>query len=360
MYEIQRSNYKIYLTMKKYLLSIAVISGALLLSTSAIAQEKEEKVAKEKEDKIKKEDKIVTKSGTEEIVIRRKDGGKDGKVTIEIKGDDVKVNGKSIDEFEDDNIVVRKRRTLRTTAPTPFRSPGGTWNFESDNVELFKVDENAAFLGVSTTESANGAKITNVTENSAAEKAGLKEGDVITKLNDTKVENHEDIVGVIRKLKPEDKVTITYKRDDKENKATTTLGKRKGAMAFQSPGGTFTMPHIEGLHGMEGFEPFHGELERTFSYGGRPRLGIKAQDTEDGKGVKVLDVAEESAAAKAGVKKGDIITEFDGKAVNSADALADAAHAAKDKAAFQVKVNRDGKSQTIDVKIPRKLKTANL
>ena len=346
--------------MKKYLLSLIVSTGALMLSAVAIGQEKEEKVIKEKEEKIKKEEKITTKSGNEEIVIRRKEGGKDGKVTIEIKGDEVKVNGKAIDEFEDDNIVVRKRKTTRTATPTPFRSQGGNWNFDGDNFELFNVDANGAFLGVSTTNGHDGAKITEITENSAAEKAGLKKGDVITKLNDTKVENHEDIVGVIRKLKPEDKVSITYKRDDKENKATATLGKRKTAMAFQSPGGTFSMPHLEGLHGMEDFEPFRGELGRTFAYGGRPRLGIKAQDTEDNKGVKVLDVAEESAAAKAGIKKGDVITEFDGKTVNTADALADAAHASKDKAAFQVKVNRDGKSQTIEVKIPRKLKTANL
>ena len=36
---------------------------------------------------------------------------------------------------------------------------------------------------------------------------------------------------------------------------------------------------------------------------GRPRLGIRAQETEDGKGLKVVDVADESVASKAGIKE---------------------------------------------------------
>ena len=56
--------------------------------------------------------------------------------------------------------------------------------------------------------------------------------------------------------------------------------------------------------------------------GGAPKLGISVQDTDDGKGVKVIEVDEESNAAKAGVKENDIITNFNGKEVNSADEVA--------------------------------------
>jgi serine protease Do len=93
---------------------------------------------------------------------------------------------------------------------------------------------------------------------------------------------------------------------------------------------------------------------------GRPRLGIKAQDTEDGKGVKVLGVDDESAADKAGIKEDDIITEFDGKKVNNAEELANAAREAKDKPSVKITFNRDGKTQTVEVKTPKKLRTANL
>ncbi len=84
------------------------------------------------------------------------------------------------------------------------------------------------------------------------------------------------------------------------------------------------------------------------------KFGIKAQDTEEGKGVKVLDVDDESAAAKAGIKEGDIITRFDGKEINSATALAEAARAAKEKASVHVSILRDGKPQEIEVKVPEK------
>ena len=97
-----------------------------------------------------------------------------------------------------------------------------------------------------------------------------------------------------------------------------------------------------------------------YSYGARPRLGIKAQDTEDGKGVKVLEVGDESAAEKAGIEEGDIITKFDGKDVNSATDLAEIARASKDKPSIKVSVIRDGKTKEIDIRIPKKLKTADL
>ena len=89
-------------------------------------------------------------------------------------------------------------------------------------------------------------------------------------------------------------------------------------------------------------------------------MGLSVQDTEDGKGVKVLDVDEDSNAAKAGVKKEDVITHVNDEAVNSADEIARKVRASRDKASFQLKVLRNGKAQTIEVKTPRKLKTADL
>ena len=91
-----------------------------------------------------------------------------------------------------------------------------------------------------------------------------------------------------------------------------------------------------------------------------PKLGIKAQDTEDGKGVNILEVEDSSAAAKAGLKKGDIILQFDGKAVNSTNELVEDLQEARQKPVVKVKIQRAGLTQEIDVKIPRKLKTAEL
>jgi serine protease Do len=209
-----------------------------------------------------------------------------------------------------------------------------------------------AFLGVSTEEDDKGARIKNVTDNSAAEKAGLKEDDVIIRVDDTKIENQDQLSKAITKHKPEDKVTIVYLRDGKEQKVTVPLGKTSFAE-------TFTAPKIAPVPEMN-FNWDHNGNNQLYYYPGRGRIGIKAQDTEDGKGVKVLDVSDESLAEKAGLKEGDIITEFDGKSINSADELADAARGSKDKNSIPLKFTRDGKAQSAEIKIPKKLKTTNL
>ncbi len=90
------------------------------------------------------------------------------------------------------------------------------------------------------------------------------------------------------------------------------------------------------------------------------KFGIRAQDAEDGKGVKVLDVDDGSTAAKAGIKEGDVITRFDGKDINSVTQLAEFARGAKEKISVKVTIIRDGKTQEIDVKVPRLLRTADL
>ena len=69
---------------------------------------------------------------------------------------------------------------------------------------------------------------------------------------------------------------------------------------------------------------------------------------------------DESNAKKAGLKEDDVITEVEGKTVNSADEVAKIIKESKDKNSVMVKLTRNGKTQNIEVKIPRKLKTADL
>ena len=92
----------------------------------------------------------------------------------------------------------------------------------------------------------------------------------------------------------------------------------------------------------------------------RPKLGLSVQDTEDGKGVKVIDVDDEGNGQKAGVKEDDIITAINDKEVNSADEVARIIRESRDKPSVMLKIKRAGKIQNIEVKMPRKLKTADL
>ena len=331
--------------MKRFLISCTAMAAlTLLLSQPLAAQDKEKDKDKEKDEKGK-----ITRN--EEIIIKRK-GDKDTKITIEIKGDDIVVNGKPIDEFNDEDIVVRKGRSTFLAAPhSPFRGQSGALSFS----ETLTGPETAV-LGIYTEKDKDvkGAIVEKVSEGSAAEKAGLKENDVIKKINDEVIDDPEDLTKVIAKHKPEEKITITYERSGKSNTTVATLGKRKGrTLSIQSP--HFEAESFKFDWKDNDFSP------RGFSYTpAKPRLGIKAQDTEDGKGAKVLDVDDESAAEKAGIQEDDIITEFDGKKVTCAEELADAAKDAKDKAAVKITFNRNGKSQTVEVKTPKKLKTATL
>jgi putative serine protease PepD len=86
-----------------------------------------------------------------------------------------------------------------------------------------------AFLGVSladATGDAEGAVISSITAGSPADKAGLEEGDLVTKVNNKVVDSAETLVGEIRSSRPGDKVTITYSRNGKTATASITLAEQ--------------------------------------------------------------------------------------------------------------------------------------
>ncbi|HWB91674.1 MAG TPA: PDZ domain-containing protein [Puia sp.] len=296
----------------------------------------------------------------QEIIIRQK-SDKDAKVTVEFKNGEVLINGKPATEYEDANVAVTRKKVLRSRdgrvymdggdmAMSPFRK-GGAWNFEGAGQR--------AFLGVSSFRPDNGpagAKIGEITPGSAAEKAGLKQGDLITRVDEIGIQGPEDLSRAIGQYQPDDKVTLTITRDGKEQKITATLGRTKGMTMFRYKG-----PDNQDFEEFfKNFNPPPGAYNFNYNNNNSPRLGIRAQDTEDGKGVKVLHVDGESVAAKAGIKEGDIITAFDGKQVNDATSLAAVARESRSKPSVHISVLRDGKALDLEVKTPRKLKTADL
>ena len=357
-YEKKRRKLKIHF-MKRLAVNFAI---AALLATVAIpsfAQDVKEK-EKEKESKEKKKN-------VEQIVITRNSDDKE-KTVIEINGDKITVNGKPIEDLKDGDIKVHRNKYKTMEGLNGYSIPrtsiGQNWNWDGDHDNSFRffgdADENRAMLGVVTEEAEGGVKVTEITDESAAKKAGIKEGDIITKIDDTKIEDPDKLTEAVRKHKPGEKVTITLLRDKKEQKVTAELGKWKGVGAFGfSPGQNFKMdmpdyndliaPKIQGM-----------PRAQAWSRSGTPRLGLSVQDTDDGKGVKVIEVDEESNAAKAGIKENDIVTHFNDKEVNSADEVAKLVKENKDKVSFNLKIKRDGKTQNIEVKVPRKLKTADL
>ena len=318
----------------KWILATAI---SLSLTTSSFAQD-------DAAPKVKK---------SENIIIKKKGDAKE-KITVVIDGDKVTINGKPVDEWKDTDVEILKGKTANVKVIT------GNPHLMKLDRELFSGDfafaeGNKAFLGVTTDKVEKGAKITNVTKASAAEKAGLKEGDIITKVGDSKIEDGDGLYKVIGKYKPEEKVTVSYLRDGKENTATAVLGKNNAARSMVINGKdnfnfNIPSPMIEGQNGMH----------FNYSTNSKPKLGLQIQDVEEGSGVKIIDVDDESAAEKAGLKEEDIIIDIDGKEIKNVDDLRAKIKDAKEGDTFKIKYKREGKTQTTDVKFPKRLKTANL
>lgn len=75
----------------------------------------------------------------------------------------------------------------------------------------------------------SGAEIGEVTAGSAADDAGLQQGDVVTKVGDNLISGSESLVATIRGERPGDKVTLTYVRGGQTRTADITLDSDKGS-----------------------------------------------------------------------------------------------------------------------------------
>lgn len=353
--------------MKQFRIKNIFLMAALTLTASLTLMAQEDgKTEKDKQYKTEKD-----KTERRHITITTR-GDKQEKVTVEINGEKITVNGKPIEEYKDKDgditVNVNKLRGLESLSY--FKTPkSGAWTYNgNDGVTVFGDNENRAMLGVTTEKVEEGAEIQSVNKESAADKAGLKENDIITKVGDASISSPDDLSAAVKKHKPGDKVTITYLRNKKEQKTTAELSKWKGStlFGFDDMGQNFKLnmdqfkfdkiaPKVQPFSTM----PSDGYRAYTFS-GGAPKLGISVQDTDDGKGVKVVNVMDESNAEKAGIKEDDIITQVDDKAVNSTDEIAALLKEKKDNLTVRFKLLRDGKTQNIEVKMPRKIKTTNL
>jgi S1-C subfamily serine protease len=75
-------------------------------------------------------------------------------------------------------------------------------------------------------ESQKGALIAEVVPNGPADKAGIKVGDVITRIGDQEIKNFDDLLSVIFFHRPGEQVPFTILRGGQEQTITVTLGKR--------------------------------------------------------------------------------------------------------------------------------------
>jgi len=149
-------------------------------------------------------------------------------------------------------------------------------------------------LGVKT---ASGALIDQADAGTPAAEAGLKSGDVITKLNGQDIKDAGDLTRRIGAMKPGDRVELSYLRDGSEKTASVTLGSQKAEKMAMA-----------------------GDAQD----GGPAVLGVQLAPARDvsgagDEGVAIVKVDPNGAAASKGIADGDVILEVAGKKVSQPD-----------------------------------------
>lgn len=187
-----------------------------------------------------------------------------------------------------------------------------------------------------------GVAVTKVLENSPAASAGLRDGDVIVRFDGEEVKSVAKLTRMISEVAPDQKARVTILRGGREQEITVTMGKREMPefRAFGgTPNGVFTLPSPGEIpfmridpnnlpKGLEKFEMRNLPEGEVLYFGNTGRkLGVVTTPltkqlgeyfgSADGKGLLVEEVRENSAAAKAGLRAGDVILEVDGASLEN-------------------------------------------
>jgi serine protease Do len=217
----------------------------------------------------------------------------------------------------------------------------------------FSLDGDGGYLGVQTADvnkenfvryglrGVRGVAVEKVMEDSPAAAAGIKEGDVILRLNGEEITSSRKLSRLISEVAPDHQINVTVSRNGSEQNLTATVAKRsmpkmgEGNFAFAFPEGAqkIELERLKELPQMKDFPK--GEMPKAFTLpegnghafawrvGEGRAIGVSVmplgKQLADHFGVEsglmVDNVREDSPAATAGLKAGDIITEIDGKPV---------------------------------------------
>jgi serine protease Do len=151
-----------------------------------------------------------------------------------------------------------------------------------------------------------GAYVSDVTQKSPADSAGIEEGDVIVEFSGRQIDDSEDLVSAVGKSKVGEKVKIVVVRKGEKKTLQATLAKlpRSRSFAFSVPP-MRNMIRIFSSHNSQGMQLM--ELnEQLGEYFGAP----------NGTGVLVEKVEKESSAEKAGIKAGDVLVKVGSRMID--------------------------------------------
>ncbi len=153
-----------------------------------------------------------------------------------------------------------------------------------------------------------GALVAEVLPDAPAAKAGLREGDVITAIDGKPIGDANRLTLAVTSVAPGTKLKLDVLRDGKTQQITATTGERPGARRNARAAESYSQSNDEeGVLNGVSVDDLDGET--------RQQLDIPARL----KGALITNVAPDSAAARAGIRRGDVILEINKQPVKSAD-----------------------------------------
>jgi len=118
--------------------------------------------------------------------------------------------------------------TITTNLYVPIDRFHDHWDRLAKGEDFNSRARNVAFLGVGPDEDADELRIGRVVPGSAAEKAGIKVGDVILRFDGSRLDEYAELPPLVGERKPGDEVEIEVRRGEKTFKVKATLGRRDG------------------------------------------------------------------------------------------------------------------------------------
>ena len=204
-----------------------------------------------------------------------------------------------------------------------------------------------------------GALVSNVEEDSAAEKAGIKENDVIVSFDGERIRSAAHLVRMVQETPAGRTVSVQVNRGGQTTTLSVELEERSSVARFNN----FTVrPRVRVAPRVPRVEvaPF----SNYSFFVGRPQLGISGSDlteqlaehfgVKQGKGVLVREVTAGSAAEKAGLKAGDVIIRVGNEEVeNVSDLREELAEEAGEDGEVELTIVRNRAEQVVKAKLEK-------
>jgi len=199
-----------------------------------------------------------------------------------------------------------------------------------------------------------GIGVTQVIKDSPAEKAGLKKDDVILRFDGESVTSTRKLTRLVSESSPDQTVRIAISRGGGEQEVSATLSKHNMGDLL---GASIRDDVLKGIQkDWPQIQSDDGNFN-VFSFGANRRIGVSTQTltkqladyfgAKDG-GVLITTVTENSPAAKAGLKAGDVITAVDGEKVDSSGDITRAINK-KQEGEISLTVLRDHNARTVNL-----------